>query len=501
VAAGPVLLAIDKATYMPSRYPEVARSMRARSLAATVRDGETAEVAVKMFHGGVIAGRVVDAYGDPVEYADVRVLFMPRGRPAQMRQSSSTNDLGEFRLARLEPGRYVLNVVPRMTNFDRSPNAAPDVQPMPTPTFYPPAASAEEAQAIVVNRGESISGIEIVLGESLPSVITGVVIGPEGPVRNFRGSIGARLASSDQSGATHYGGSGVQPDGTFRIQLTPGNYYLEAQLAPPMQPGEQFQPGRELFGVTPITVGGGTTESVTIMVGRGATATGRIVFEGTSQPPAAPVGRPMRPPYTNDGASGCRMGEAAVAADWTFKLDGLMGTCAAPQFSAFGRWNIKSIVIRGQNAAERPFTFEQGQHYGDVQIVVTDRAPELEFRVSGDDGQPTREYVAIVYATDKAKWKQAGRNVRPFMPRPTNLPPNPMLMAAGQSSANPAREVLTGLRAGEYYVIALDDIDTEDVYDPTVLEKLATQASRVTLPEAGTVDVVLQRLKIADFIR
>jgi hypothetical protein len=497
VPAGPLILSTDKATYTTSRYPEVSRSLRARSTPTIVRDGETVEITVKLFHGGVLAGRVLDAYGDPVEYADVRILVVPRGRAPQMRNSTSTNDLGEFRAARLEPGRYVLSVVPRAMGNDMPMGVATDVQPMPTPTFYPPAASAEEAQSIAVNRGESITGIEIVLGEGMPSVITGVVLGPDGPLTNYRGNINVRTVSSDSSGGTHFGGSGLRPDGTFRLPLTPGNYYLEAHMYPQMQPGEQFQPGKELFGTVPITVAGGTTESVTIVVGRGGTATGRVMFDGTSPPPAPPA-RPVTPPFSNDGS--CRMPETTVAADWSFKIEGVSGTCSAPQYNAFGRWAVKSVIIRGQNVTDRSFTFEQGQQY-DVQIVVTDRAPELQFHVSGDDGQLTREYVAVVFNVDKAKWKQMGRGVRPFVPRPANLPLNPMGVPPGQTGPTPARDVLTGLRPGEYYAIALDDIESEDVYDPSVLEKLVTQASRVILGEAGTVEVVLPRMKIADLIR
>ena len=71
------------------------------------------DVTVKMFHGGVIAGRVVDSYGEPLDNAEVRAMsFRAAGRRC-FAAPLGTNDLGEFRLARLEPGRYVLNVTPR----------------------------------------------------------------------------------------------------------------------------------------------------------------------------------------------------------------------------------------------------------------------------------------------------------------------------------------------------------------------------------------------------
>ena len=146
------------------------------------------------------------------------------------------------------------------------------------------------------------------------------------------------------------------------------------------------------------------------MVGRGATATGRVVFEGTTPPPPSPG--PAGVPFYNPDGPGCRSGQATIAADWTFKLDGLSGSCGAPPHVTFGRWTLKAVTLRGQNLMEQPLTFETGQHYTNVQVVVTDKRTQMDLRVSGDDGQPTREYVAIAFPIDKAKWNPQLRPVR-----------------------------------------------------------------------------------------
>ena len=44
-----------------------------------LRDGQVTELTVPMFPGGAITGRVLDADGDPVDFAQVRVLRVPRG--------------------------------------------------------------------------------------------------------------------------------------------------------------------------------------------------------------------------------------------------------------------------------------------------------------------------------------------------------------------------------------------------------------------------------------
>jgi hypothetical protein len=72
--------------------------------------------------------------------------------------------------------------------------------------------------------------------------------------------------------------------------------------------------------------------------------------------------------------------------------------------------------------------------------------------------------------------------------------PNSMNMAGLQ-------ERISGLPAGEYYVIALDDIETEDTQDPTVLERLTSSAIRVTLTDEAPIEVPLRRFNLADVMR
>ena len=189
----------------------------------------------------------------------------------------------------------------------------------------------------------------------------------------------------------------------FRLTLAPGDYSLDAQVTTrqgpgPMGPDEptlrEHANQRRLWR---------RTEAVTVMVGRGASASGRVVFEGTTPPPPPPPGQTRVPLYNPEGP-GCRSGQVTVAADWTFKLEGLSGTCGAPPQSMFGRWTLKAVMFRGQNLMEQMVTFETGQQYTNMQVVVTDKRTQMDLRVSGDDGQPTREYVAVVFPLDKTKW-------------------------------------------------------------------------------------------------
>ncbi len=519
LTTGNFTLMIDKPSYVNSTYPTNRRTVRSSMQSGTIAEGQTLEVTVPMFRGGAITGRVVDSYGDPIEFAEVRLFSVPRGGQPQMMNQSSTNDIGEFRVARLTPGRYLLAVFPRSMQPDDGflpPPQQLQLYAQPLPTYYPNGASLEQAQPITVNRGETINGIEIILGEGLPSIVTGTVVGPDGPVTNMNGGISVRPATKPNMPRMpniNMGG-GLRPDGTFRLQLAPGEYVIETQLSPRQAPGQPYQPGNEHFGSVQLTVPGNSVESVTIMVGRGATASGRVIFEGVTPIPPPPS-EPVRVPLFSDGPV-CRGGMATVSTDWTFKVDGLNGTCSPPPPVTFGRWMLKSVTYRGENLMERGMTFDPGQRYGNVQIVMTDKRTQVELRVSGDDGQLTREYAALIYPTDKAKWTQLQRApVRTFVPRP--LPPrgttqasvaqsslNPMNMGSMASVVNPdgtIRDIYMGLPPGDYYVIALDDVAFEDMNDPGVLERLAQYSTRVTVGDDVVAEVPLRRVTFSAVIR
>ena len=57
---------------------------------------------------------------------------------------------------------------------------------------------------------------------------------------------------------------------------------------------------------------------------------------------------------------------------------------------------------------------------------------------------------------------------------------------AGSQAGAPDRMV--ALAPGEYYVIAVDDIDTEDTQDPAILERLTSSAIRVVVTDEAQIE-------------
>ena len=197
----------------------------------------------------------------------------------------------------------------------------------------------------------------------------------------------------------------------------------------------------------------------------------------------------------------CRSGDAEVAADWSFRIRGLNGTCSAQPMGFFGRWTLKAVIINGDNVLDSPVTFQPGQQVRNVQIIVTDRRSSLTFQVADENGQTTHEYVAVVFPVDKERWTNGARTYTPpALPNADAL--RAITSLPGPVAAAMARpQALPGVRSGDYYVVAVDDLEWDDVRDPAVLDRLRAGATRVTLSEGAALDVSLRRLSFAELMR
>src|SRR5262249_13125934 len=157
----------------------------------------------------------------------VQVLRLPRtgrGRP-QMRGGASSNDLGEFRIARLEPGRYLLLAIPRRTFL--GPFGQPDEptgEPQPSPTFYPGAVTMDQAQPIAIERGASVGGLDLMLADGATATITGSIVDASGQPVMRNASVMARAVMKEVPSGWDAGAATVKPDGTFQLKLAPGEY-------------------------------------------------------------------------------------------------------------------------------------------------------------------------------------------------------------------------------------------------------------------------------------
>src|SRR5207247_7484904 len=204
------------------------------------------------------------------------------------------------------------------------------------------------------------------------------------------------------------------------------------------------------FGRLRISVGTAPISDLTIHMGPGATISGKLAFDGESPPPPN-VEQLMVGVGSQSNSSPCQADRgAAVGTDGTFRAQDIVGTCVIRVMGNLGRWSIKSITQGDVDLLDRPIAFEPGQQLRNVQVVLTDKRTELALTVVDEHGLATREYVAIAFATDKTKWDDNSRYLRPYVPPPlTTTRSDPSARGSANLRAAPPerRDSIGGLPA------------------------------------------------------
>src|SRR5262249_26547316 len=147
-------------------------------------------IVVKLTPQAVIIGRVVDEDREPVAYVQIQTM---RYRYNQGRKQlmpfggASTNDLGEYRIFGVAPGRYYLSATFRSSmmmepTVDRSATQQPDEDYVPT--YYPGTTDASTAAAVEASPGAQIRGVDFTLSKTRAIRIRGHVINATGSSRN-----------------------------------------------------------------------------------------------------------------------------------------------------------------------------------------------------------------------------------------------------------------------------------------------------------------------------
>ena len=164
VAPGRYLLSAEKPGFILARYG--ARSNTSPGTQLNLTAGmEMKDLAMKMTPQGVIAGKVLDQDGDPVVSAQVQAMRYTYARGRKQLQPAgggATNDLGEYRIGSLAPGRYYVSATDRRpTQFgtQERPGRAGAVQEGTITTYYPNGADASNAVAVDVTAGGEMRGI------------------------------------------------------------------------------------------------------------------------------------------------------------------------------------------------------------------------------------------------------------------------------------------------------------------------------------------------------
>jgi protocatechuate 3,4-dioxygenase beta subunit len=475
--SGRYFLSASKSTYVTINYGRTRPMEPARPL--EVGDNQAVEkVDFSLPRGGVIAGRVLDEYGEPIANAMVQPMqnrfLNAQQRPMMSGQPVTTSDTGEYRLWGLSPGQYYVSVNPRsMGGFtadnsdDRSAYAA---------TFYPGTANLAEAQAVTIAAGQTASGVDIMLTLTRTSRVSGTVVDSTGQPLRMGGVVMAMQRST--SGVMSSQGGPIRSDGTFVVSgLAPGEYTLRAN-APQTRSSDRQ---RETM-VANVTVAGSDITGVVLAPVQPVVVKGRIVFD----PPAPALQasmiqvmttpRNLEPTFMPIG-----QGPPLVNEDFTFELKASPGQILiraivrGPMGPSTAPWVVKSVRHHTDDITDTGFELTSGEAIDDVEIVLTNRVQVVSGQITDARGQAVTDATVLIFAQSRERWNG---------------------MTRYQAMAKPdgsGRYTARTLPSGDYYAIAMPYVDQiRQGGDPSYYEELVVDAVRFTLGEEETRSVDLK---------
>jgi len=479
LSAGRWELTASKGGYVTMRYGQRRPFEAGRPI--ELADGQIMQqVNFALPRGAVIAGRVLDEFGDPVAGARVQALryqlsqgtrrLSPTGMVAQ------TDDTGAFRLYGLMPGEYYVSALLRALPADDTADSTGYA-----PTYYPGTGSVTEAQPVSLGVSEEAS-ITFALMAVRTARVSGSIITSTGvPLSNGMVMLLAPDAAGGGGPLAFGAGNRIRADGSFALaNVAPGAYTLMATSG---GPGGRGGGGDIEMGTLPITVAGDDVTGVTVVTGRGATVTGTVVpAQGSSatftrsalQVTAQAVGGAFGGFPGLGGGGG--FGGRNVGEDGTFTLTNLFGSRLIRLNGLSPEWMLESVIVDGRNVTDTPVELAPNADITGARIVVTDRVTEVSGSVTSADGKSSsRDFTVIVFPDEETRWTAPSRYVR---------------------SARPDQQGLFKIRAlpphDRYLAVAVDYLEQGEEGDAELLAALTGQASAFRLRPGDTATVSLK---------
>ncbi|MCB1021390.1 MAG: carboxypeptidase regulatory-like domain-containing protein [Acidobacteria bacterium] len=244
------------------------------------------DVRIAVDRAGVIAGRVTDEHSQPVVGARV-IAFEPHvytemdmiGRWSE--HESTTDDRGEYRIWDLEPGEYVVAVMP-----EPAVPAGGVVRLRRAAAFYPAGLSLGEAEPVKLGWGQLREGVDLQTSKAAGTAVE-ISIAPRGGAAPC-GNCGVRVRLDEETAplvvTDGYVGEGTR----LRVEgLSPGSYRASLHGVNPAI-------GQGIHGSARFTVTAGRTEEVALRIESPIPVRGVIELKGRPEPADGTTPQPWR---------------------------------------------------------------------------------------------------------------------------------------------------------------------------------------------------------------
>jgi Carboxypeptidase regulatory-like domain len=452
---------------------------------------------ISMPRGSVIAGRIVDEFGDAIPDVSVtamrqtwqngrRRLVPSPGRVAQ------TNDLGHFRIYGLPPGDYYVSATLRTGGLEMVEvelmagtaawNSAGPTASAPksgySSTYYPGTPNIAEAQRITLAAGQESPSADFALVAVRLAKVSGIVIGSDGkPLEGA--AVSTVPANREFGGLMMQNSARTAKDGSFTLpSVPPGDYTLQVRSVQVITSTQgdnmmvfraaSMGGGDSESGSTPLAVAGEDVAGILLTTSKGGTATGQLAFDGP-RPTSLGSIRITSVLADSDGPTIGGLGAASAKDDGSFELKGLTGLRLIRLGNAPPGWTLKSVKLNGTDITDTGAEFKPGETTSGLEVELTNRSASVNGSVTASDGSLLKDYTVVIFSETPEQWRF------------------PMTRwVTGTRPDQDGRFKVESLPAGNYLAVAVDYVPQGEWGDPELLDRLKSNAKRFALGDGAT---------------
>ncbi len=428
---------------------------------------DISDVVLRMLAAAVVVGTVIDEDGDPMPRTDVSVLryaYTLGKRHLETAASSTTNDLGEYRIPDLLPGRYLVVASPT-PDFSNLAAATPDPktgtkkqETAYVPTFYP--GTTDRSQAAF---------LELRAGDETPvnfNLVRSPTFHVRGMIANFTPGtgVGAFLVLRPKDSNNEYTAAQADKDGKFEMShVAPGSYTLAAVIGSVGASQTFYQPlevtNHDIGDVRIIPLAGSRVRGQIHLDGNHALDFSSLLvfFRSTDRDSAGMFGG------TED--SGPTL--AKVKRDGTFELKNVPagsysvlveGTTKIPDFF------LKSVKAGSSDVTNTGLTIGGGGTYS-IDVLIGAGAAKLDGTAIDNEGHPVAD--AVVVAVPSGELSER------------------LELYEKAVTDQHGRFNFTGVTPGGYSVFAFESVEEGAYFDPAFLKPYEGSSENVRLEENG----------------
>jgi len=406
---------------------------------------------LRMSPQAVITGRALDDDGEPLPNVEVylfRYTFRRGKRQLEECDQANSNDLGEYRMFGLSPGRYYLSATPN--DFSGGPQRYDSGRGY-APVYYPGATDPAGAKPIDLEAGTLLRGLDITMIKTRTVHVRGHVVDTT-PKQNAQG-IGVSLHPRDES-RYMFGGnlfSAVDPQGNFEIKsVVPGEYFAQAFK----RVGTKQYRAQQAVDVRESDV-----ENVVLEFSAPAELKGQLRYEGrTSINP-----REIRIWLEEERLTGGAMGQMRLDGSFTI-VDIQPGRYQVNIFGQPDDCYLKSMRLGDQEVLDSGLDLTHGIG-GSLEITLSGNGGQAEGVVLNASDQPSTG-ATVVLVPDETRRTQ-------------------LRLYKDVTTDQYGRFTIKGIAPGSYKLFAWEEIEEGAYQNPDFLKTFEALGEQRTMREGG----------------